>query len=87
MGRPIITSIPVMSALVGRPYVYQVTAIPGGDTPMEQLRLAMQALNTALDTYDATLVQITTAVNSQMIAVRDAINDLLPDTNISPPGE
>ena len=77
MNRPIITSIPNMHAVVGQPYIYQVTALVGSDDPMEQLRLALAALDDALAAYDASMQQAQAAVNAQLVAVRDAINTLL----------
>ena len=77
MNRPIITSIPNMHAVVGQPYTYQVTAVKGSDDPMDQLRLSLAALDDALAAYDVSMQQATEAVNSQLVAVRDAINAIL----------
>ena len=77
MNRPIITSVPILHAVVGQPYVYQVTAIAGSDDPMEQLRLSLAALDDALAAYDNSMQQAQAAVNAQLVSVRDAINTIL----------
>jgi hypothetical protein len=81
MNRPIITSIPPLTAVVGQPYIYQVTAIAGSSDPMEQLRLSLAALDDALAAYDNSMQQAQAAVNSQLVSVRDAINAVLGDSS------
>ena len=77
MSRPIIFSIPTLTARVGQPYVYQVRARMGSDNPMEQLKLALAALDDALTAYDQSMSQAMQMVNSQLVSVRDAINVIL----------
>ena len=78
--KPIIFSIPTLTARVGQPYVYQVRARMGSDNPMEQLKLALAALDDALTAYDQSMAQATQMVNSQLVGVRDAINAVLGDS-------
>jgi hypothetical protein len=49
----------------------------GSDNPMEQLKLALAALDDALTAYDQSMSQAMQMVNSQLVSVRDAINVIL----------
>lgn len=65
--------MPVTTARVGEPYRYQVTAVAGSEEEMEQLKLALAALNTAMASYE----QAELAIREYLVQVRDAINVIL----------
>ena len=73
MTTPIITSVPVTAARVGEPYRYQVTATAGSEEEMDDLKLALAALNDAMTSYD----QAEAAIRTYLVQVRDAINVIL----------
>ena len=79
--KPIIFSIPTLTARVGQQYTYQVVATPGSNDPMEQLKLALAALDDALTAYDQSLAQAQAAISTQLVSVRDAINVVLGDSS------
>ena len=48
---------------------------------MEQLKLALAALDDALAAYDLTVAQAQAVINTQLVQVRDAINVILGDSS------
>ena len=77
--KPIIFSVPTLTATVGQPYTYQVQARMGD--PMEELKLALADLNSALDAYEQSKQQAQAVVDTKLRQLRDAINVVLGDTN------